>query len=86
MLLSHPNIQRVRLHERTRRNGENENTLIVETNLKLPKPGISAHCSDFNALIEYLTSLSQSEFSDFNRLEIREFKDSSHSLKEGVVA
>lgn len=74
MLLNHPNIERVRCHEQLRGNGKKDNTLIIETNLKLPQPGTHRQHEDFDSLIEYLTSLSDSEFHNFDKLEIREFK------------
>tara|TARA_Y100001001_G_C7749237_1_gene217308 strand:- start:19 stop:258 length:240 start_codon:yes stop_codon:yes gene_type:complete len=55
--------------------GMKDQTLVVETDLSLPRSRTYADTSrEFENLVDYLTSIADSEFNEFSKLEIKSYK------------
>lgn len=79
MILHHPSVEKFSLREDySVRGGRPIQTLVVETRVPIPRKRTYADTSkEFEELVDYLTEVSQSEFTEFTRLEIRPYKGSS---------
>ncbi|MAS86693.1 MAG: hypothetical protein CMH30_01740 [Micavibrio sp.] len=76
MLVNHPAIKCVHVREDISALGKRHNTLVVETDLKIPKQGHYGEASsEFERLIDYLAHLSESGFAGFDRVEIRPYHE-----------
>jgi hypothetical protein len=76
MLVNHPSIKGVHVREDISALGRRNNTLVVETDLKIPKQGHYGEASsEFERLIDYLAHLSESGFAGFDRVEIRPYHE-----------
>lgn len=74
-MLSHPNIKRAHLREDIGQRGITDQTLVVETDLSLPRSRTYADTSrEFENLVDYLTTVADSEFTEFSKLEIKPYK------------
>ena len=72
MFINHPHIDRIHLREEIQNDGHIDHTLVVETKLKLPqKSNVCQTSKDFENLIDYLATIAEGKFGDFDKLEIR---------------
>ena len=87
MLIHHPHIQKSHIRDGHDFRGRPTQTLIVETDLKLPKKKTYADTSaDFEDLVDYLAHLTSSNSTKYTNLEIRPYMADKYLQKEKAVS
>ncbi len=86
MLIHHPHIQKSHIRDGRDFRGRPTHTLIVETDLQLPKKKTYADTSaDFEDLVDYLAHLTANHSTQYTNLEIRPYMVDKNVQKEKAI-
>lgn len=88
MLIHHPAIKSIHTREDFTLQGRLYKTLVVETDIPLPKKWNYADTSlEFAELINYLSSIKNKKLCDFSKLEIKPYRPSmtSHQTPSDTI-